>query len=256
MRLTSNSIRPNYHAPALEKGLDILEALAAADKPQTTADLARAINRTPSEIFRMMDALERREYIVRDETGCYRLSLKLYELSHMHTPFEEMAKAAARPMRALSDAIRESCHLAILDNDQLIIVAEQLSMQRVRLSVEIGSRAPALSTVSGRLLIANLPEDHRDSWLNRHPEFTNELSQIRKDGYSIAPSEYKTGTDIAVLVGNPDIGLMASLAVPCLGGGPNQGNEQRVLDALLECAAEINRVLCLRASYINGKIHR
>jgi DNA-binding IclR family transcriptional regulator len=62
----NNKNRSGYFAPALEKGLDVLEALAVARTPQTLAQLARTLNRTSSELFRMIDALEKRFYIIRD----------------------------------------------------------------------------------------------------------------------------------------------------------------------------------------------
>ncbi|MGH9454797.1 MAG: helix-turn-helix domain-containing protein, partial [Terriglobia bacterium] len=60
--MTSSS-PPHYRAPALEKGLDILEALAAARVPQSLSEMARLLKRSASELFRMLNLLERRGYI-------------------------------------------------------------------------------------------------------------------------------------------------------------------------------------------------
>ena len=43
-----------YAVPALEKGLDLFEALAGQPEPRSQSDLARALGRSPSEIFRML----------------------------------------------------------------------------------------------------------------------------------------------------------------------------------------------------------
>ena len=84
-----------YAVPALEKGLDLLEALAAQPEPRSQTDLARALGRSPSEIFRMLACLERRGYIVKEEaSGRYRLTLRLYELAHTHTPVDQLLHAA------------------------------------------------------------------------------------------------------------------------------------------------------------------
>jgi DNA-binding IclR family transcriptional regulator len=244
------SSQPNYSAPALDKGLDILEVLASTDKAQCIADLARALERTPSEIFRMVGTLEKRGYIVRDTAGSFRLSLKLYQLAHMHSPFDSIIKVAAAPMHRLSDDVRETTALAVLDHGQVVIVAEELSMARVRLSVEVGSKVPALQTVSGRLLLAHLPAGQQETFLKPLPlvkrqKLQEELKMIRRDGYYIAPSHYRTGIDIAVIVGNPETGPAASLAIPCLAGGVNEGKERKVLKAMLACTGEINRALGL-----------
>ena len=70
---------PNYPVPALEKGLDIVETLAAAAVPQSLAELADALDRSSSELFRMLNCLERRGYVKRDgSSGKYALTLRLY----------------------------------------------------------------------------------------------------------------------------------------------------------------------------------
>ena len=241
-----------YRVPALEKGLDILEALAATPSPQTLADLARTLSRTSSELFRMVDTLEKRGYITRDgELEGYRLTLRLYELAHLHSPVEHLVRAAAGPMRALSDSVRESCHVAVLSHGMLMVVAEAESPDRVRLSVEIGSKVPPLRTVSGRLLASLLTEAEQEELMNADPlfarwsrarrsRFREELGKIRKARYTIAPSEYRTGIDLAVLVGNPEVGVAASVAIPCLAGGRNEGKERRLLAAMRRCAGHIN----------------
>src|SRR5215213_812806 len=88
---------PSYYVPALEKGLDILECLAAQGVPLTQAQIARAIGRGANELFRMLTTLERRGYIQRDPlTGAYGLTLRLFELSHTHSPLQGLLRAAAR----------------------------------------------------------------------------------------------------------------------------------------------------------------
>ncbi|MCP5110607.1 MAG: IclR family transcriptional regulator, partial [bacterium] len=191
--------------------------------------------RTSSELFRMVATLEKRDYIIRDPaTGAYRLSMKLYEMSHMHSPVENLVRAAREPMRELANAVRESCHLSVLERGRLVVVAEEASREPVRLSVEVGSTAPALLTVSGRVLLAHLPEAELRDFLAKDPEYQGlsrrkqaearkELEKIRGEGFTAAPSAYRVGTDVAVIVGVPEIGVAASLAIPCLAGGVNDG---------------------------------
>lgn len=258
----SRALRPrrsNYYVPALEKGLDLLETLAASPRPLSLADLSRSLARTSSEIFRMVDTLERRQYIIRDAaTGAYRLSMKLYELSHVHSPVEQLTRAAADPMRELSLEVSESCHLAVISGDQLIVVMEELSPARVRISVELGSAAPVLQTVSGRLLMAYMDETELDAYLERLGEYRDmsrprrealraELREIREQGYAIRASAYRTGIDVAVAVGNPQVRVVASLAIPVLSGGVNEGREKHLLRALRQCAGKINEGLRLSA---------
>ena len=68
---------PKYTAPALDKGLDILEVLANADQSMSLNALAKAMGRTVSEIFRMAVTLEQRGYLILDDNDRYSLSLKM-----------------------------------------------------------------------------------------------------------------------------------------------------------------------------------
>jgi hypothetical protein len=49
-----------YSAPALEKGLDVIELLAAEQHGLTLQEIARRLERTATELFRMLDVLVRR----------------------------------------------------------------------------------------------------------------------------------------------------------------------------------------------------
>jgi hypothetical protein len=49
-----------YTAPALEKGLDILERLSLSETGLSLSEIARDLGRSVSEIFRMLVVLEQR----------------------------------------------------------------------------------------------------------------------------------------------------------------------------------------------------
>ena len=62
-----------YRAPALDKGLDILELLARAHTPLSMTGVAAAIGYSKGEIFRMLQVLEERGYIARETESCGKL---------------------------------------------------------------------------------------------------------------------------------------------------------------------------------------
>ncbi len=83
----------------------------------------------------------------------------------------------------------------------------------------------------------------------RRDQLLAELKRIREDGHLISASDYRTGTDLAVLVGNPVVGVSASLAIPVLAGGANEGKERLLLRAMKMCARKINEHLRLSPPY-------
>lgn len=253
-----------YFVPALEKGLDILEALSLATVPQTLAELSRLCHRSRSEIFRMVDALENREYIVRDPvSGGYELTLKLYQLAHTHSPVDHLLKAAYFPMRDLANRLRESCHLCILSNDQLLVIAESSSPNPVRLSVEIGYRAEPLTTASGKLLLATMEESARSAVLERNRTFQSmtaakrrtvkaELTRIGDSRYCLVSSAYRTGIDVSCLVGSAGVGVAAALGVPFVSGGTNHGREKKLVTVIQKFASQITRAMGLSSAPLKG----
>ena len=55
---------PAYAAPALEKGLDILELLARSNVPLSQKEIAQKLGRTIGELYRMVMCLVERGYLV------------------------------------------------------------------------------------------------------------------------------------------------------------------------------------------------
>jgi DNA-binding IclR family transcriptional regulator len=162
-------------------------------------------------------------------------------------------------MRELADTIHESCHLSVLNNGMLVVIAQAESPEPVRLSVEVGYRAQPLDTVSGHLLVAFTQDEALEHFLksdNLYSQmkpgqkcvFHSELEQIRQDRYYIALSTRRTGTDVSCLVGNPRIGVLAALGVPFIAGGPGEGKERKLVPVIQKYADQITDALGLSRS--------
>lgn len=242
-----------YSAPALEKGLNILEALAAMETPQSLSDLAHTLGRSSSELFRVLSSLEKRAYVIKNSSGRYRLSLKLYELAHIHPPVEQLLRAADTPMRVLAQSLRQSCHLSVLSQGKLLVLAEAESPEKIHVSIAVGSNFPATHTASGRLLLAQMSEDDRRRFLEQDADFRRQsdaqkksllaaLGSVRRAGFSTAESETYMGIrDVAVPVGNTRIGLVAALDVSLWTVPGKRFEIDEILDTLRSCARRITQ---------------
>ena len=77
-----------YRAPALDKGLDILELLAGTADGLSQAEIAKALDRTPNEIYRMLDRLVRRDFVRRTPEDRYAQRVQASYGQFMHeTPW-------------------------------------------------------------------------------------------------------------------------------------------------------------------------
>lgn len=249
MATLSRQLSAAYSAPALEKGLDVLEALASRETPLSLSDLAKVLGRTSSELFRVLSALEKRSYVVRDSTaGHYHLSLKLFELAHVHPPVEHLLRSAEKPMRDLAHSLRQSCHLSVLSHGRLVVLAETGSPEAIRLAIAVGSNFSPIHTASGRLLLAGLQGGEREEFLEKDRDYRRKraaqktrllamLERIRKAGYSTAENESYAGIrDVAVPVGNPRIGTAAALDLTLWIHPGKRFEIANVLSALRACA--------------------
>jgi DNA-binding IclR family transcriptional regulator len=155
-----------YTSPALEKGLDVLELLANESTPVAQSQIAASLGRSVGEIFRVLQTLERRGYIVRDaDSGLYLLSMRLLDLAGRQPPLRALALRAAGPMSRLSDATAQSCNLAVLDGVQVRVIAQQESPSDFGFLVRVGAAFPVDSTATGVVLLAFCHEDRRASIL-------------------------------------------------------------------------------------------
>lgn len=230
----------DYTAPALEKGLDIIEHLAQQPMPVSLADIARALGRTSSEIFRMLALLERRGYVRRiPESGRYVLSLRLYLLGRAHNPLGHLLSAAQSPMQSLTERIQESCHLGIIRDGRLHLIARAEAPQPIRLTIEAGAAFEVGSTSSGRLIASMLDDAEREF---RGIEAPPDAARIRRQGWIIEPSFVLEGVEnIAVPVVLP--GDVAALTVARIKGRQNSGSDKRILNEARTCADAIIEAL-------------
>lgn len=246
-----------YNAPALDKGLDILEHLSEVGVPLSQAEIAHGIGRTPSEIYRMLICLEERGYLLRSSNaGKYRLSLKMYSLSHRHTPFDELKKVAQYPMQELSETTRQSCHLSILDNDRLLVIYQMRSPSAVSLSIEEGTHFPLSMTTSGRVLLSMYSKERRKDILSRDVFFKKwkkkqkeafliSIDEVGGKGYRCAKSNLTSGiTDIAVPIGLDNTNLTAALAISVFTSDLDENLKvAEVLDSLKDAQSKINGLI-------------
>lgn len=188
---------PKYTAPALEKGLDILELLSWSETGLSQSELARELGRSVSEIFRMLVALQARGYIWQDpQTDRYSLTTLLFEIAHRTPLIRRLTTAAAPLMRDLAHSINQSVHLAVLTDDSVLIAGQVDPPARHVMSVRLGTRVDVWRASSGRVMMAFQPEFELADMLRRAPlpdgmdeaRLRADLAAIRTRGHEIVDS--------------------------------------------------------------------
>ncbi len=167
MSATENKPR-KYSAPALEKGLDVIELLAARGGPLTMSQMAAELGRSVGEVFRMIEALIRRGYIADAESGeGLELTDKLFALALARAPTRNLLEHALPEMTKLTRAIGQSCHLAVASDEQMVVIARVEAPGNEGYSVRVGNRRPLVASTSGLVLYAFQPPEIRAEWRAR-----------------------------------------------------------------------------------------
>ncbi len=244
-----------YKAPALEKGLDILELVAGQRNAITMADIVRQLGRSTGELFRMIQVLEYRGFLERAPgTEGYRLTDKLFALSMNQPAVKGLIEVALPHMKRLSEDIGQSCHLVMHSQGQMVVVARMESSEAIGFSVRVGYRRPLLATLSGAVLYAFQDEKTRARWgqwfSNSEREdhhgmdvFQKRVQRIAKTGYGVLPSAYVAGvTDLSAPICRGK-SAAAALTVPFVKYASMISLQEDALSALCSVTAEISSEL-------------
>lgn len=243
-----------YRAPALEKGLDILELLALNSSPMTTSQMAVTLGRSVSELFRMVLALEYRGYIAQSLDGRdgYVLTNKLFTLGISQGTARTMLEAALPVMKEVSRELGQSCHLVVSSGDQIVVVARMESPMDLGFAVRVGYRRRLIDTNAGALLFGFAPTDVRATWLSqlsigvdleRIQRFLAKSRKAAEQGYIQLPSDFVDGvTDFGVPVMGIQ-GVLAILTVPYIVIKSQALAPEKVRERLLTAAERISETL-------------
>ena len=165
-------IKKIYSAPALEKGLDIIELLSNSNSGLSQADIAKKLKRTVNEIYRMLTILVSRNYIeLNHESDCYLLTYKLLKISSRHQPIKNLMKKSIQIMREIAQLSNQSLHLSIYYAGKLLIISQVDSPSKTNYSVPAGSTFDLLATSSGRVILAYQTVEERKRRLQRRKLF-------------------------------------------------------------------------------------
>ena len=218
--------RKTYTAPALAKGLDILELMAATPGRLSFRQIADKLERSKSEIFRMLAVLKDRGYIHWDrESETYGMTLKLFTLAHRQPRIQRLSSTAAPAMSQLVQTIEQSCHLVICYQSHGVVVAQHGNPSDRGLNVRLGAQVPLANSCSGHVLLAFSDQQEQRRMLSAaklkprisRGELIKVLKRVRQHGFQLIESQQVQGVkDIGYPVFDHSGMITAALVVPFL----------------------------------------
>ncbi|MEM8854685.1 MAG: IclR family transcriptional regulator [Pseudomonadota bacterium] len=239
-----------YQVPAVDKALDVLELLASRPDGAAMTDLANALGRSMGEIYRTVITLERRAFLYKHPVSeRYHLSLKLFELAHRHPPMARLLNMAQPLLEDLALATLQSCHLAVAERDELLIVAAANSPLPMHYSVKVGAKFPLLETSSGVVITAFQSKARMEATLaviekGEHAGLRRRFADALRLGHEAWESRVVTGvTNLTVPVSDHSGRVIAAITVPYLEQTRASQTRESTLLALKETGRALSRGL-------------
>ncbi|HXZ49898.1 MAG TPA: IclR family transcriptional regulator [Usitatibacter sp.] len=210
----------------VQKALNLLEALIRSGQPRRLTELARQLDLTKPNVYRLLSTLTALGYVKKDPvTTLYSPTLKVWELGSLLVRDVDLVAVAQPHLRRLCEQSRESVQLAVFDSGFGVYVDKVDSPQPLKAITSIGSRVPASIISTGKALLAWLPPDALDqamAHLKRYTPLTliqrkdieRDLEQTRQRGYAVNRGEFRMGVcGIAAPVRDRTGAVVAALGV-------------------------------------------
>lgn len=195
-------------APALARGLKILEILAGADEELPFSSLKQESKIPTPSLWRLLHVLRENEYVIYDpERHTYRLGYKFLHMGNVLLDRMGFRPEARNYLRKLAELTGETAEFSGRLRDELVLLDQEEGHQAVRLYSRIGSTYPYFhATAPGKVYLAQMPEEKLESVIERIglpsiTEFTvtdldalkKELKKIRSQGYAVDNQEMRLG---------------------------------------------------------------
>jgi len=222
--------RARRSVQSVDRALDLVEALAAADGEVSITALATRTGLHVSTVHRLLSTLLRRGYVRQNpETSRYYAGPKLAMLAEGRSRFGDMRMRARPILHAITESTRETANLVVLDDTAAVYIETVPSPQVVRLFTAVGNRVPLHATGAGKCLLAALPAAARDALIDRlelrpytphtivdPAALRRALDEARERGFTIDDEEYDDGVRcVAVPVGGTGDAIAAiSVSAP------------------------------------------
>ena len=220
----ANEKKKSYSAPALEKGLDIIELLSEQDHGLNQSEIARALGRSVGEIFRMLMVLEDRGYVAQEPVSDrYVLTTYLFDIAHRIPKIRRLTAFAGPLMRSLVKVINQSVHLAITGDDSILVVGQVDSPGNNTMAVRLGAKIDLWQASSSRVILAHLPDEEVAVFFENVPlpdgvtekQIRQDLGEIRTAGHEVRDSFVIRGiVNISAPVIDHSGRAIAALTVP------------------------------------------
>jgi IclR family pca regulon transcriptional regulator len=222
---------PNFMT-SLARGLSVIQCFTHATSFLTVSQISQATGFSRASVRRCLYTLTKLGLANSEDGTHFTLLPGILTLGHSYIFSMPLAKVVQPVLDRLSQVLRESCSIAMLDGHDVIHVAHSNVSRVLAVDLSMGSRLPAIYTSMGRVLLAHLPAKDLEVHLARaefipHTKLSitdvkglrQALGLVRRDGFAVVDQELEMGLcALAVPLRNAAGRVIAALNV----GAPAQ----------------------------------
>jgi DNA-binding IclR family transcriptional regulator len=236
----------------------ILETFVEGGPELTLTQISARTRLTPSTAYRLVTNLVRLGYLSPNGRSDYRLGNSVLRLAGTVLTQLDLRRKAAPALERLRDEVKETVHLATLDDQRIIYLDKLEGLYAIGMTgSRVGKTAPVHCTALGKVMVAMGDEAQRTRILRSElkpqtprsitdpDKLRSHLLKVRKQGYALDWGEYEAEVRcVAAPVRDHAGRVVAAISV----SGPAQRMEPeiesgRVLPRLLAAASEISKAL-------------
>ena len=212
----------------IERMMLLLDALAVSPEAASLKHLASATGLHPSTAHRILAAMAAGGFVERQDSGSYRLGIRLLELGAIVKSRISLREVALPFMQELHEKIGEAINLGARHDDEIVYLERTSSgTSLVRVVYLVGGRAPLHLTSLGKLFLAadgaqqvrdyakrtGLPGKTPHS-LTTIAALEKELDKVRRHGIAYDDEEAELGLKcVAAPIRDHDGNVVAALSV-------------------------------------------
>lgn len=192
---------------SLDRALRILDLFDEQTTELRITDMSQSLQLHKSTLHSLLKTLQMHGYIDQDEeTGKYRLGLKLAERGQVVLQTMDIRTVARRTLSELSRETGQTTHLVMRDGREGVYIDKVEGEKAAIRYSRIGRRVPLHTSAVGKVLVAFLPERDREALLadyvfvRQTPEsitdreaFAAEIERVQRDGYARDMEENEPG---------------------------------------------------------------
>ncbi len=243
----------------MAKGMAVLESFDTQRQRLNATQAAERAGLTRAAARRHLLTLAHLGYLETDGSH-YWLSPKVLRFSGSYLASARLPRLLQPTLNRLAALTRDSFSAAVLDGDEVVIIARNVSIGGQRLmayGLHLGARLPAHATSTGRVLLAAKPRGEFNTWLKGrvlprftphtvvdHKAFKAVIAQVRSDEVALAREEHELGVfALAVPLRNMQGKVVVALNVVSAADRMDSPQFQRDMLPLLQDAARELRPL-------------